>query len=240
MFSEAKFPKFTLPNWYLLMTHKWIFNRWRSGHTVFTRLDATATIYFIARVCDYSRVAFTNRVAVREVIHRETVDWYRWTRSLCWCRLKLVLGLYRYFSCTCYREWVARHVHVLRASRIVGVAQRLFKSGDYFIQYFRKWATIWEQRLIERIRCYIYKWDRHTMFILHFVMDYMVHHITSPVYVHYKPHPSCSSWAKNIVNAWLPYTNMGKHLKCDKFNSKVWIKILLPGVIHSACLCLCE
>ena len=30
-----------------------------------------------------------------------------------------------------------RHIHVLRASRIVGVAQLLFKSSNYFVQHFR-------------------------------------------------------------------------------------------------------
>ena len=36
-----------------------------------------------------------------------------------------------------------------------------------------------------------------------------------------RPRPSRSTSAENITNAWLPYTNMGKHLKCDILNSKV-------------------
>ena len=41
------------------------------------------------------------------------------------------------------------------------------------------------------------------------------------VYVRAWPRPSRSAWVENIANAWLPYTNMGKRLKCDIFNSKV-------------------
>ena len=43
------------------------------------------------------------------------------------------------------------HVHVLRASRIVGVARLLFENSDYFIRHFGGVATNREQRLIERI-----------------------------------------------------------------------------------------
>ena len=99
--------------------------------TVFARSDAATTIYFIARVC----AAFIRErhllipVAAREAILREMVDWHHWSRRfwpLCWCRrwLELVLDC---LSCTYHRERVARHVHVLRASRIVGVVRRLFR-----------------------------------------------------------------------------------------------------------------
>ena len=46
---------------------------------------------------------------------------------------------------------------MLHASRIVGVAQLLFESGDYFVQHFRRCghysraATNRERRLIEQI-----------------------------------------------------------------------------------------
>ena len=81
-------------------------------------------------------------VAAKEAILRETVDWHHWTRRfwpLCWCRrLELVLSIFRYFSCTCHQERVARHVHMLRASQIVGMVRLLFESRDYFIQHFRR------------------------------------------------------------------------------------------------------
>ena len=70
----------------------------------------------------------------------------------------MIRTCFRQLSCTCHRERVARHVHVLRASRIVGVARLLFESGDYFVHHFRRCgdysraATNRERRLIERIR----------------------------------------------------------------------------------------
>jgi hypothetical protein len=133
-------------------------------YPVFAWSDAAATIYLIARVCAalIQERRLLIPVATREVIRRETVDWRHWTRRfwpLCWCRrrLKLVLGLYRYFSCTFHRERVPKHVHVLRDSPIIGVARLLFESGYYFVQHFQKCGdysrvvTNREQCLIERI-----------------------------------------------------------------------------------------
>ena len=85
--------------------------------TIFARSNAADTIYFTARIC----AAFIRErhllipVAAREAILRETVDWYRWSRifwPLCWCRRRLQLIL-DCLSCTCHRNRVARHVHVL-------------------------------------------------------------------------------------------------------------------------------
>ena len=93
-------------------------------------------------------------VAAREAIVREMVYWHHWSRRfwpLCWYRriLELVLDC---LSCTCHRERVMRHVHVLRASWIVGVAMLLFERDDYFIHHYSRAVTNRERRLIERIR----------------------------------------------------------------------------------------
>ena len=39
------------------------------------------------------------------------------------------------------------------------------------------------------------------------------------------PRLSCSAWAENIANTWLPYTNIWENFKGHNFNSKAWIKI---------------
>ena len=43
----------------------------------------------------------------------------------------------------------------------------------------------------------------------------------SHVYVRAKPRPSCSAWAENTANAWLPYTNIWETSKGRNFNSMV-------------------
>ena len=66
-------------------------------------LDQTLWLLFITSPEFVQRLLIP--VAAREAILRETVNWYHWSRPLCWCRrrLKLVLDCLS-CTCTCYQE----------------------------------------------------------------------------------------------------------------------------------------
>ncbi len=121
----------------------WVNEKWR--HCIRSIRCRGYYLFHHLSLCGiYLRAVFiTIPVATREAIRRETCRWCHWTWSP---------------SADVEAERVVRHVHVLRASPILGVAWLLFESGDYFVQHswrcgdFSRAATNRERRLIEWIQ----------------------------------------------------------------------------------------